>query len=374
MRSIRWVLRICAALLATASIVLAAAVTVPSATVHITPIVRERKLSLTYGIAEGNVDWTVPTRRVTTVVRVEAERDATGEKQVPDGFASGVVRFVNAATEAAAIPAGTELSGANSVRYRLTTDIVVPAADPFGTQAFGVAEAPVVATVPGPVGNAEVGTVSGRLATQILYRNVAAITGGTVRTVRFVTKADLEALREDVERALRERIRSALQGALREGEVLIDDSIRLGSLDVEFSQPENAESDRVVARGTLTVSALTYAPEAVHRAAQEEAARRLARSTQGDEVFLGNTLRFGEPEAIGANTWRVEATAQVRVVPPETELRAVREEIAGEGVGEALARLRSIPGVAAVQIQVWPSWWPARLPDRASRIQVVVDD
>jgi hypothetical protein len=90
--------------------------------------------------------------------------------------------------------------------------------------------------------------------------------------------------------------------------------------------------------------------------------------------LIGNTLTFGEPEAIGANRWRVRAAAQVRLVPASADLERLRREAAGHSLDQAMRKAQAIPGVGGVEIEIRPGWWPKRLPDRASRIQVVVSE
>ncbi|MFN3337015.1 MAG: hypothetical protein ACK42I_05885 [Thermomicrobium sp.] len=368
-----WLVVATSLVLAGIAALVGAVVALPSATIRIVPVIEERSLVLTYGvIAQDNVDWVAPTRAVSAVVQAEAELPASGEKQVPEGFASGKVRAVNAAMEAVRIAAGTELVGTNGIRYRITADVTVPAADPFGSQAFGVADLPVSATIPGPDGNAAVGVVSGQLGAGLLYRNVEPISGGTMRTVHFVTEEDIARLRAAVEQSLAREVPEELRAALQEGEVIVDGTIQTTPPVVEFSHQVNAETERISARGSMEVRAFAYNPATVHQAAQEEAARRLAQATSRDDVIVGNTLTFGEPESLGSNRWRVRATAKIRIVPSERELERVRNELTGKRVEEALARLRAIRGVAAVSIELQPSWWPSRLPDRSSRIEVVV--
>lgn len=346
---------------------------VPRATVIVTPVVEERHLVLTYSPLEGEgVDWVAPTRMVQTVVEVQVEGETTGRKEVPDGYASGRVRVVNATLATYAVVAGTELRGANGMTYRVTQTVTVPAADPFGSQAFGVADVPVQAVLPGPAGNADAGVLAGQLADGILYRNIEGISGGTTRTVRFVTREDIERLQREAENALRDGVRPALQGALGEGESVLESTLSAGEPTITFSHGEHEETDRLTAWGRLRVEARAYRLTEMHQQAQEEAARRLAQSTQNDVVILGNTLHFGEPVLVDALRWRVEVSARVRVVPAEQELQALRERVAGLPVDRAREEVRGIPGVADVEIELQPAWWPGGLPVRASQIEVMV--
>ncbi len=346
---------------------------VPRATVIVTPVVEERRLVLTYSPLEGEgIDWVAPTRVIQTVVEVRVEGETTGRKEVPDGYASGRVRVVNATLASYTVVAGTELRGTNGMTYRVTQTVTVPAADPFGSQAFGVADVPVQAVLPGPAGNADAGVLAGQLAEGILYRNVEGISGGTTRTVHFVTREDLERLQREAEKALRDGVLPALQRAVGDGESVLETTLSAGEPTITFSHEENEETDRLTAWGQLRVEARAYRVAEMHQQAQEEAARRLAQSTQNDVVILGNTLHFGEPVRVDALRWRVDVSARVRVVPAEQELQVLRERVAGLSVDRAKGEARRVPGVADVEIELQPGWWPGGLPVRASQVEVMV--
>jgi len=370
-----WALAGLLVVVALVAMVALTAAAVPAATIRITPAIEQREVTMTYALdLSSAVDWVAPSRLVSVPIEVRAGRATTGEKQVPDGTASGRVRFVNASLQPVQVSAETRLTGANGITYRVTEDVIVPAADPFGSQAFGVADGKVVADVPGPDGNAAIGTVAGQLGDGVLYRNIEPLTGGSLRTVRFVTEDDVATLRKQLEQSLAERVTSALQAALLPGETLVEGTIHTETPEIQIDQKVGDESENLTGTGKLVVTARVYDPAAVHRAAQEEAAKRLAQATGTNVVLIGNTLAFGDPEAIGANQWRVRATAQVRLVPASADLERLRREVAGQSLDQARRMAQTIAGVASVEIEVRPDWWPKRLPDRASRIEVVVSE
>jgi len=367
-----------AGLLLVAALVAVVALTaawVPAATIRITPAIEQREVTMTYALEPSSaVDWVAPSRLVSVPIEVRAERATTGEKQVPDGTASGRVRFVNASLQPVRVSAGTRLIGTNGIAYRVAEDVIVPAADPFGSQAFGVADGLVVADVPGPEGNAVIGTVTGQLGEGVLYRNIEPLTGGSLRTVRFVTDDDMASLRKQLEQSLAERVGSVFQAALLPGELSVEGTLRTGTPEIQIDQKVGDERENVTGTGKLVVSARVYDAAAVHRAAQEEAAKRLAQATGINVVLIGNTLTFGDPEAIDANRWRVRASAQVRLVPASADLERLRREVAGHSLDQARRKAQAIAGVADVEIEIRPSWWPKLLPDRVSRIEVVVSE
>ncbi len=350
---------------------------VPHATIVVTPAIEHRTYSLTYGVrgwVSQGVDWLAPSRSLTVTVEAEVQRPASGKKEVPDGFAQGMVRIVNATTRATTLPVGMELLGVNGVRYRLVQEVTVPPADPFGSQAFGVVDVPIVSTIPGPEGNAGPGEVAGEIENGLLYRNLLPVSGGTVKTISVVTEGDVSAAREAAQQKLRDEIPLALRRAMGEREETVDTSISVAAPTIEVSAQPGTEADTVSARARTTVTALVYAPDEVHRLAQEEAARRLTQSAGPSVVILGKTLTFGEPNPIGAGQWRVEVSGDFRVVPSESALGEVREKIAGRSVNDALRTVREVPGVRDVRITIDPDWWPARLPARPAQIEVTIGE
>lgn len=351
-------------------------VTIPHATVVLIPREEERSLSLVYSVSSRPepLDWVAPTRSVTVTVEASSERPASGKKEVPEGWAAGSVRFVNATLRSFTIAAGQELLGSNGVSYRVREATVVPAADPFGSQAFGVADVPVEATEVGPVGNAEPGVVAGELAPGLLYRNLQPLTGGYLRTLPVVTEEDRQQAGAEAVAKLRALLPRALESALGEREVLVLDTPQLGPPVLTYSAEVGAEVEKVVAQAVATATALAYQPGAVHRAAEEEAVRRLLQTLEPEAVLLGQTLTVSPPKSLASERWQVTVQATVRLLPGREWLAGLPGQLAGRRLTEAEQLVSRAGSVAEARIELEPRWWLKRLPDRPEQINVVVED
>ncbi len=352
-------------------------VLVPRATITLVPETRTLELEFTYGLTTSGrqLDLALTPREIERRISVDLSAPVTGERFEPDGTASGSVDLINPFPQAVPVPAGTSLSGKNGSRYLTVEEVTVPAADPFGSLSFGSTRVAIQAEVAGPDGNADPGVVTGQLENGVFYRNQEAVTGGTLKRVTLVTEADIEGLKERARAELQEGVTQALRESLAPGELLVGGSTEIGEPSYEFSHRVGEATDQLTVHAALTVRARAYNPEAMHQQAQDEAGRRLARLAGPHDVVLGNTLAFSPPETSDSTglTWRIRARGQVRTVLTEAQLAAVRQAVLGRSLDEAEAVVRQIDGIAGARITLEPDWAPRRMPEFASRIEVVVE-
>ncbi len=376
-RVARVLLVACLLLIAAATAGTLIVVLVPRATITLVPETRTLELEFTYGLATGErrLDLALAPRAIERRIAVDLSAPVTGERFEPDGTASGTVDLINPFPQAVTVPAGTSLIGRNGSRYLTVEDVTVPAADPFGSLSFGSTRVAIQAEVAGPDGNADPGVVTGQLDNGVFYRNQEAVTGGTLKRIPLVTEADIEGLRERARAELQARVEQALNETLAPGELLVDGSTEIGEPSFEFSHRAGDATDQLTVHAALTVRARAYNPEAMHQQAQDEAGRRLARLAGPNDVVLGNTLDFSQPEAIDSAglAWRIRARGQARAVLTEAQLAAVRQAVLGRPLDEAEAALRQIDGIAEARITLEPDWAPRRMPEFASQIEVVVE-
>lgn len=349
---------------------------VPHATVTLVPETRALAVELTYGVDAGaaGVDLAIVSRQIERTVTVELSALTSGERFEPDGTAVGQVVLVNPFPRSVAVPSGTPLTGSNGMTYYTSEDITIAAADPFGSLSFGSAVVGVWAATPGPDGNADPGVLAGQLDNGVFYNNQQPISGGTLKRVPLVSEDDLQQLRQRALTALQERVEQAVRDALVPGEQVIEDSLDVSDPALEFSHQAGDVAETVSVRASVVVRARAYDPEAVHELARQEAGRRLARLAGPELVVLGNTLVVSTPEPVGTNgmMWTIRASGQARAVISDDQVTAARDAVLGRSVGDAVDALREMEGVADARVALEPDWVPRRMPEFASRVDVVV--
>ena len=173
------------------------ALVAPTATVTLVPAVQPISVDFTYGVAApgASFDLVVQPRAVSAALTYTASMPTGRARDVPDASARGALTLTNPTTSEVPLAAGTLFTAEGGQTYATAEDVVVPAADPFGTQTFGAASVAVVAQNAGPDGNVDAQAIYGQLDSGVFYSNLEAIAGGTVKHINTVAQADLDALR-----------------------------------------------------------------------------------------------------------------------------------------------------------------------------------
>ncbi len=313
---------------------------------------------------------------------LEAEVEQVGEiatinkRDAPDAPATGVVTFINqTATPLEILPGAiVRTSTGTTIRFKTVTTATVPAA--IG----GTAEAEIEALEPGPVGNVPAATINvvetAALRGKVRVINEQPTSGGGVKQVGVVTRADMDRLKAQMLQQLQQRAFVELQGQLGEQEFLPDVSMTVEILSEVYDQFLDAEADvlhlqmRILATGTavdrdnangLAFQALKGKIPATYELKDEQIFFEL------DEVNVrmeGRSVIF-------------EVTASAPLVV-EVDRSAVRSAVAGLTVDEAVEALAdSFALDAPPVVEVEPEWikrweWLDRVPFLPFRIQVVI--
>lgn len=313
---------------------------------------------------------------------LEAEIEQIGEiatvntRDAPDAPAIGVVTFINqSATPLEILPgAVVRTSTGTTVRFKTVTTATLPAG--IG----GTAEAEIEALAPGPVGNVAAATINvietADLRGRVRVINEQPTSGGGVKQVGVVTRADMDRLKAQMLQQLQQRAFVELQSQLGEQEFLPDMSMTTEILSEVYDQFLESEADvlhlqmRILATGT-----------AVDRAnANLMAYEALKAQIPSTYELKSEQIAFGLNEVDVAMEGRsviLEVTASAPLVV-ELDRGDVRSTVAGLTVDEATHVLASSFSLgAAPLVEVRPEWikrweWLDRVPYLPFRIQVVV--
>jgi hypothetical protein len=252
--------------------------------------------------------------------------EATDKVQIPDGRASGRVRFLSLETSPITFPAGTVVATMNGVNYALTNNVTVPS---VGASA-GAVDAVVVADKPGVEGNLPGGIGSYMVRGAVRVQGLGAIAGGTVRSAQILSSADIARLRAQLEALANERAKPAIETSLPPGYRSFGNT----ETQLDFELPEQgaqgiAQTGRVVAH----FRAKGYSPDSlIGKFAQPEVS-----DIMSDPEFrsLGDELTL----------------TYARKVDPGS-LMAVLEGWQGDKkqLLSLVAYLKSLPGVERVEL------------------------
>jgi hypothetical protein len=349
----------------------------PSATIAVTPVESEVSTSLTYGVALPGTNWDIAIQpdTISTTLTFSATIPTTGERFEPDATARGSVLLTNASTVEVLVPAGTIVTSEVGPQFATVADVVVPAADPYGSLTIGSASVEVAATAPGPDSNVEAETVYGQLDSGIYYLNRESISGGTSRRIATVSQADIDTLSTRASQDLESKAVGAIDRQLTEGQHLLIGTEDRGQIQTTFSHAAGADAISLKLDATLTLSAQAYSLDDVHEQARTAVIQRLRTQAGTDVTVLEDSLRTSQPQPVaGSNetAFSVDASATTRAIIDQDELEVLRNELSGTDADDAVARIKQIAGVDSVEIEHSSNWLGGRMPRLDSRIQLEV--
>jgi hypothetical protein len=368
-------------ILATLCVILTvtAGLLLPTATVTLTPVVVPVSAELTYGVAQSDrtFDITIVPEPVTTTLTYSGSIATTGERFEADGTAMGGVVLTNASTSELLVRAGTTLLSTAGMSYTMTRDVLVPAADPYGSQSFGSTVVEVVATVAGIDGNADAETIVGQLANGVFYTNHEPVGGGTIKRIQVATQADIDALRAQAHADLDARVPTALASLLAPGQQLLAGSEQRGTPSLQLDHQAGEDAANVAITATLNVSASVFSFAGVLEQAQTAVLERLRGLVDRDAELLPDTVSVGEPaplDGTAGTAFSIRAVGRTQAILSQTELEELAGNLSGKSSSEAMERIRQIAGVDAATIETANDWLWSRLPRLTSRITIEVTD
>jgi hypothetical protein len=348
----------------------------PQAEITLIPVEHSIAADLTYGVAIDGVayDIVVDPVPISSRTSFEASAETTGERFEPDGTAYGAVLITNPFTNEVTVPRGTEFAGANGVTYYTYEDVVIPAADPFGSLSFGSSTAGVVAGIAGPAGNLDAGSLTGQLGIGLFYSNREPVTGGTNRRIAVVEADDVARVEQAVRDGLLTSAEAEFLASVPEDQQIVPGSIEIGEPVIAVSHEAGADATEISASGSITVRGRVFDPEALHARANDEAGRRLASEAGNDLILLATSVHINDPIALDEHgtAFVISAGATVRSVITAEEQAALTDQLVGLSLTDAEELLASHDKIARFEILLDPDWLPARLPEIASRISIEV--
>lgn len=363
------------------TLLLAAYLALPGATVSLAPAQGQidTTLILTVDASITAIDvekGRIPGTRLTLDVESQASIPTTGISDVPSTLASGTVIFTNRIESVVDIPAGTILTtaGARPVRFRTLDDASVAA----GVGRNVSVNVQAVEENAGPAGNVEAGlivNIEGDLSRLLFVRNDEPMRGGTVREQSVVTQADYEDLALLARQQVRQDALAQISTRLSGSQIVAPESIRIvnqGGEEITYNAFVGDPADNLTATVHARVEALVLDEQAARYAAL---ARLSAEIPPGRRLDL-NTIAYSRgpisaPDAQGRVTFLMSASGNVSA---EIDIERAKARIAGMSVDEALNTLNRdwlLDPRRPPQITLWPGFF-GRLPLLPIRITIEI--
>ena len=277
--------------------------------------------------------------------------------------ANGELQLRNIGDDAVEIPADTEITTRDGIRYRTVAAVELEA---------GSTERPAEGTVEiesvtgGDAANFEPGTLVGALEEfdGVYYANLEApVAGGDGRSAPGVSVDDTDAI-VALARVELDKLAAATTvegGARVVPSTLAPDGGITSTLDHQVGDPaENLTID-----ASLTYVALAIDPVAVGQEADGELRSNLAANLPAGYEVDPVSVVIGTADGVPGATdglMRITATAEARATLDDTEREQLVARISGESQDDARTAALANEKIADVAIEVSPSWPIATLP------------
>ena len=300
---------------------------------------------------------------------VEVDFDATGEKDVGE-YATGAVQFRSTqfSSEGVVIPSGTVLTSSSGKQYETSESVTMVRSGVVATATTGIK-----AIERGAGSNGATGSVTGA-PDGISARITDATSGGTDKTVKIVTAADVQSAKEKLVDRSTEDKEQELTGKFPDSATIITESFKADYQDVS-SEPavggEVGDSGKAKLSGKVVYTllaiqeeqAVKYLEETMKQQMQDQTTQKIY-DTGVDEMTVSEYS-----DNNGNRSVRISSTGQIG---PEIDTGDIKTRVAGKRFGDIQDDLSRIDGVSEVDVR-FSFFWVRTVPNNADKIKVEFD-
>jgi hypothetical protein len=311
----------------------------------------------------SDVDFTLNGTSITVPVSASETAQVTGVITTGDQPAKGAISFSNTTNAPVTLAAGTQITDKlDGTVFTLDADVQLPAMN-GDTPGFG--SGAVTATVPGSVGNRDVGVLSGLLRDGVYFSNrESAIQGGTDRQITAVSQQDIDALEQQARDAMIAGITAP------NGQTVLPASVALADISYSPSHQVGEEATSLTIAATATASAIAYDKSAL---SSNVIGSGKVGVPEGYEIDA-STLSVSDPAPINADApdgrYTISIQGQAQAVITAERRAEIRDAAAGSSESELSAYLATVPEIDTFEITYAPGWLPRRMPGSADKITV----
>lgn len=325
-----------------------------------------------------DADFSVEAQESSDGVTFAYEVPSTGVDREPRETATGTVTLRNASTKAVPVPAGTSLAPRVGMAFTTDADVEVPAGSKDGST-VGEVQVAVTASKPGGAGNLPAGALSGQVGELPLYfsNREAATAGGTDIEVRIVAQADIDTINGAMESDIRRIVAEGWGKQLGAGVSVVVPSVEVDNVGFTIDQEVGEQADAVTLSGTADATGLTYDLASVESQARESFTTALREQVPDGYELVASSVALGEPELLSESPesveYQVSATGMAQAVFTEDMRDRLARQMSGESWSGAIEDLNGVAAFESWSMDHSPGWWPRRLPQTTSRIDITVE-
>jgi hypothetical protein len=331
-------------------------------------------LASTGGSATDSATLEIGASELQADVSDSSSTPTTGSKLVGDK-ATGEVQILNTTDTPRKLTAGTILNSPSGLKFVTDAEVTVASGSGsvFNPQP-GKATVKITASQIGGDYNLSAGTefrVASFATTQIAAKNDAAISGGSSRQVKAVTKDDMAKLRTGLVTALKDRAKEELNKKSDDQQTLIQESVTVETISENFNHKLDEVADDLTLELKVRAKGLSVDKEELDRLIGEQIK---------PQIPAGYTSIASQEQTMAVkkadkNSVLFDVSITARVLP-EYNIGEIVDYIKGKYPVKAQDYLKGLPAVSEIEVAIRPKLpeFIATFPRIDNHIEVSVQD
>lgn len=331
----------------------------------------------------------IPAVRIAATLKGKGEGQASGQKEVGEK-ATGMVTIYNKTEREQSLKKGTLLrkvtvEPGKDLAYLLNSDLKIAAREaievPQPGYVFGKAAGAVTAEKIGDEYNLPAATTfgigsfsPGDLAAQ----NEQSFAGGSKRLVKVVTKEDQEKVYKALEADLQERLKTELRSRLVGDQKLEEGVTSFAATRKSYDEEVDEEAEKFNVELEEEATAYVYSQgelQSLLTAVLAELVPAAYELSGEDQNLTISNIAAVETSSRERQAGILKFTAKVRgYIVPKLDVEKIKKDLAGKPLGEAESYLKSLAGVDAHRLSLWPNLpLLQHLPRFKERVEISVE-
>lgn len=302
---------------------------------------------------------------------------ATGKKDIGTN-AKGTVTIFNLSKNTKTLPAGTEISSPNNLKFVLDNSVTLASASSSTDSSFNVTTKPstvnvnVTADQLGKESNLPSGTkfsVASFETSDLVAKNDNPFSGGTKKEVTVVSKSDIDKLKTTLPKSLEKKAKEDLENQISKDKVLLPVFLDETLKDIAADSP-NEEKKQATLKATVLYDGLSYKKDDLNSVAlallQNDIPKNLTLDIRNIKTDVKNVAAEKNKE--------ISAVLIIKaLLLPKIEEEKIKQQIKGKSFKDAENQLLKLPRVENVNISASPNLplFPKRIPSIVKNIQIL---
>lgn len=298
---------------------------------------------------------------------------ATGKKQTGEKAKGTVTMFNSDTSGGVTIPTGTTITSSNNLNFLTDKAVTVASAsgDIFSGTKPGTANIAVTAEKFGTNYNLPSGskfTVENHA--NVAAKNDSAFSGGTVKNIQVIAKADQDKLATGLQKQLESEAKDDIKKKATRDSIVLPNFISVSFDHKSFSKKIGDEGSDVTLTATISYKGISYKRDEINSFVTDKLKSESDKLTVNPDSIVVSATSIKQKDK--------NATAKLNIkagLIPQIDEKGLANQLKGRSVGDAKTKLQTIPQVDNVDINIFPPipLLPNLLPFSSGKIKFVIN-